>query len=253
MSVSTEKFVKEALEIVEVAKKQNVILRIMGALAIRYHSPKFENLHKSLGREFSDIDFIGYNRQKSEIEKALEKLGYKMRMLSYSFVMSGRLIFTNEQNGRHVDVFLDRLDMCHTINFKGRLEVDYPTIPLAELLLEKMQIVKLGEKDVKDTIVLIREHTIGNDDKDKININYIAQLLAKDWGFYYTVTTNLNKIKTLLPSYPQLKDDDNKDLTTKIDTMLNRIEEEPKALSWKMRARIGPSKKWYREVDTPKA
>jgi hypothetical protein len=246
-------FVNEALEIAEAAKKQGIVLRLIGALAIRYHCPKFANLHRALEREFTDIDFIGYPKQKNGIEKALDQLGYKMRMLSYSFVMGGRLIFTNEQTGRHVDVFLDKLDMCHVIDFKGRLEVDYPTIPLAELLLEKMQIVKIGEKDIKDTIVLIREHEPGDHDQEKINIDYIAKQVAKDWGFYYTITTNLNKVKLLLHKYSQLSDEDKEDVTKKIEYMLARIEKEPKTVGWKMRAKVGPKKKWYKEVDTPKA
>lgn len=253
MASHTNDFIQESLEIVEAAKLRGTTLRLMGALAIRHHCPKFEILHKALGREFSDIDFAGYSKQKNEITTVLEELGYKMRMLSYSFVMSGRLIFTNDQNGRHIDIFLDKLDMCHTIDFKGRLEIDYPTIPLAELLLEKMQIVKLGEKDVKDTAVLIREHSIGYSDSDEININYIAKLLAKDWGFYYTVTTNLNKVKSLLSSDHRLGSEDKKDIITKIGRMLEMIEREPKSISWNLRAKVGPKKKWYKEVDTPKA
>jgi hypothetical protein len=253
MANQASNFIKESLQIIEVAKQKGIILRLMGALAIRYHCQRFEVLYDTLGREFSDIDFAGYGKQKNGIIKVLEESDYKMRMLSYSFVMGGRLIFTNEQSGRHVDVFLDKLDMCHTIDFKERLEVDYPTIPLAELLLEKMQIVRLGEKDVKDTMALIRAHNIGDDDRDKINISYIAKLLAKDWGFYYTVTTNLNKVKNLLSKNSQLSSEDKKDIATKIDAALERIEKEPKSLSWNLRAKVGPKKKWYKEVDTPKA
>lgn len=245
-------FMRESLEIIESAQRRGVIIRLMGALAIKHHCPKFESFFKILKRDFSDIDVAGYQKQKDGIVKVLEELGYKMRLLSYSFVMGGRLIFINEQNGRHLDVFLDELNMCHRIDFKGRLEVDFPTIPLAELLLEKMQIVKLGEKDIKDTIILIREHDLGYSDDDLINVGYVAELLSKDWGFYYTVTTNLRKVKNYLQNYEQLKSDDKSDVATKIDKIIETVEKEPKSLSWKMRARIGPSVKWYRDVDTPK-
>jgi hypothetical protein len=55
--------------------------------------------------------------------------------------------------------------MNHIIEFKDRLEKDYPTIPLEELMLEKLQIVKINEKDIKDLIVLILEHEIGENGK----------------------------------------------------------------------------------------
>jgi len=244
--------VKEALRVVEEAKKQNVVLRVMGAIAVRIHCPNLVDLHRSMGREISDMDFIGYEKASSKIERFFESLGYATRPLTYSFRQSGRLIFVDDANAKRVDVFLDRLAMCHTIDFSKRLEVDYPTIPLAELLLEKMQIVKLNEKDVKDTIVLLLEHQIGQVDTETVNIGHIARLMSNDWGFYYTVKTNLNKVKNLAQGYDKLDEDSKRDVAGKIDQILTGIENEPKSFSWRMRAKVGPSKKWYREVDTLK-
>ena len=247
-----QNFVEEAMRIVEEARKQDVILRVMGAIAIRFHCPNFISLHKILGREISDMDFVGYEKQSSRIERLFESLGYTGRSLAYSFRLTGRLIFVDNVNARHADVFLDRLAMCHTIDFSRRLEADYPTIPLAELLLQKMQIVKLNEKDVIDTIVLLREHSIGNGDEETVNIGYIAKLLSNDWGFYYTMTTNLTKVKGLIQRYHTLSEEDRRDVSRKIDQILTAIEDEPKSFFWKMRAKLGTSKKWYREVDTLK-
>jgi hypothetical protein len=127
--------------------------------------------------------------------------------------------------------------------------VDYPTIPLAEMLLEKLQIVQLNEKDVKDVIILLREHEVGEGDKETINSRYIAKLLSEDWGFYYTATMNLNKIKSLLADYSQLVEYDKELIEDKIDRLINAIENEPKSLGWKMRAKIGTKKQWYRKVE----
>ena len=141
--------------------------------------------------------------------------------------------------------------MCHKIDFRKRLLIDYPTISLADLLLEKLQIVEINEKDVKDVIVLLSDHKIGDkDEKETINIEYIADLLSKDWGFYYTVTTNLNKIKKLVDSYTQvLTQNKVEDVKNKIDITLDRIEKKPKSMGWKMRAKIGTKTKWYKEVE----
>lgn len=100
-----------------------------------------------------------------------------------------------------MDVFLDRLNMCHIIDFKNRLEVESETIPLAEMLLEKMQIVNPAEKDFIDTILLLREHSVGNVDFETINITRIANILSRDWGFYYTATKNLKELLMYLPAY----------------------------------------------------
>ena len=95
-----------------------------------------------------------------------------------------------------IEVFFDKLEMNHTISFNKRLEADSPTLPLSELLLQKTQIVKINEKDIKDIIVLLRAHDVGKRDNETINLEALAQAgLISDWGFYYTVTTNLQKVK----------------------------------------------------------
>ena len=125
--------------------------------------------------------------------------------------------------------------------------MDSPTITLADFLLEKMQIVQLNDKDKIDTVVLLREHEIGDVDKETINAQYISKLLAKDWGFYYTVTTNLGKIKEYAQS--SMTEEDSRDVAAKADQLVQRIENEPKTTGWKMRARVGPKKKWYKDVE----
>lgn len=253
MSKPLADFIEEALRIVEEAKKQGISLRVMGATAFRLHCPKHLEIHKALGRELSDIDFVGYSKQHEKIKKLFQNLGYVMRPLTLAVAHLGaRHIYIDRVNKRIVDVFLDKLVMCHEINFKGRLEMDYPTIPLAELLLQKMQIVKLTEKDVKDVIILLREHDIGASDKETVNVIHIAELLSRNWGFYYTFTTNLKKIKSLLPKYEVLTNEDKRDIETKIDQLIEVIEKTPKSIGWKLRARIGTSKKWYREVESLK-
>jgi len=241
-------FVDEAVRIVREAEKQRVILRMMGATAIRLHCPSFTRLHRDLGREISDIDFVGYNKQTSKISKVFESLNYATRPLSYSFVQAGRLIFTENRTGGHADVFLNRLEMCHTIDYTQRLEIDNPTVPLAELLLQKMQIVQISEKDVIDTIVLLREHEIGDGDTEMVNAAYIAKLLSNDWGFYYTVTTNLQKVKSLVVDFRVLDNQDKQVVTEKIGRTVSLIEAEPKNRSWNARAKVGTKKKWYKDV-----
>lgn len=163
---------------------------------------------------------------------------------------SSRLVFDEHgHNSRHCDVFLDKLDFCHEISFQNRLEVDDPTVPLAELLLEKMQIVKLNEKDVIDTIMLLREHQIGDSDKETINSDYIAYLCSRNWGLWKTVTSNLGRVEQLIPSFHDLSSEDRADINHKIQKLLTRIADEHKTTNWKLRARIGEKMRWYKDVE----
>lgn len=246
--VST-KYIEKGLKIIDSAKERGIPLRMMGCCAVKVHCPKWRKFHETvMNRYATDIDFVALSKHKGEIRQLLQEFGYGMIKLMRPIYQ--RRIFEDEE-GVHVDVFFDKLDMCHVIDLRDRLQVDYPTIPLADLLLEKMQIVKINEKDIKDVSILLLEHEAGNSEGETVNTSYIAKLLAKDWGFYYTMTTNLKLIRDrFLDHYKSiLSEEERTNLSTKITGLLDRIEREPKSMSWKIRARVGPKKKWYKEVE----
>jgi hypothetical protein len=245
-------FVKLAFDVAEAARKGNVLLRVLGATAFRIHCPTNLAVHDALGRALSDVDYMSYEKERGKIERFFhESLNYEVVKAAVTpGLFVGRIIFVDKSGARpHVDVFLDRLNMNHIIDFKGRLEVDYPTIPLAELLLEKVQIVHINEKDIKDSIVLLLEHDVGEGDKETINMPRIVKIMAEDWGFYYTTTMNLNKIKSFLPKYDVLTEEQRTTVASRVDRLLQSIEKAPKSFKWKMRSRVGTSKRWYTEVE----
>jgi len=193
-------FEEEALRVTGAGKERGVVLRIIGALAFHHHCPQFGYFQAKMNRVYTDIDFAAYAKQSKQIRELFVSLGYDEDVEINSFhAEAGRLIFNNPTSHIHVDVFMDRLDFCHPIPWKGRLEVDYPTIPLAELVLEKMQIVKINEKDIIDTIMLLREHAIATDDDDHVNSDRIAELCAGEWGLWRTTSMNLEKVRDYLP------------------------------------------------------
>ena len=241
----------EATRLVEEAKKRNVHLRVLGAIAFQFHCPKFNHLSLKLNRILTDIDFAGYSKEKDPMMSMMKEFGYADEPSVTALFGHKRLIWDNKSNGVHVDIFLDMLEMNHDIPFKDRLGLDPLTIPLSDMLLEKMQIVQVNEKDYIDTMMLLREHAIGDNGNipETIDAKYIAKLLASEWGFYYTVTTNLNKVQNRLAQYSDLSAEDRDDITMKIGELLKRIEAEPKSFSWKMRAKVGTRNKWYRDVE----
>jgi len=244
-------FFGEAKRIVAEADKNSVPVRLMGATAIMMRSSKFSSLlQEKMDRKLSDLDFMALSRNMEKVIQTLRNLGYEMdRAKEYLMTISGRCIFEHPESKLHVDVFFDKLAMCHTIDFTKRLTVDPFTISLADLLLEKMQIVRINEKDIKDVILLLREQAVANTDSDSINEKYVAKLLSKDWGFYYTVTENLKKVKLSLGKYDALQSEDRIDIMGKIDGLLGTIESESKSIGWRMRASIGTKQKWFNDVE----
>ena len=174
--------------------------------------PKYGRLQKEMGRAYTDIDFAGYKSQSTKVAKFLLGLGYKEDLEVNTFFGGERLIFNHPTNGLHVDVFFDRLNFCHEVNWVGRLEAENWTLPLAEMLMEKMQIVRLNEKDLIDTIMLLLEHPLGDSDQETIHIDRVSKLCARDWGLWRTLTMNLEKVGRLGQEYTSLSGDEKEKL-----------------------------------------
>jgi len=244
-----KQFEDEALRIVEAGKQNGVVLRILGALAFHHHCPEFAWIQTKLNRVYTDLDFAAYGKQSKPIGDLFAAMGYAADVEVNSFqAEAGRLIFNEPQTSLHVDVFMDRLDFCHTIPWKDRLEVDDPTIPLAELLLEKMQIVEINEKDIIDTIMLLREHAIGSGDDDVVNSSRVAQLCAGEWGLWRTTTMNLDKVRDYLP-HLDLAAEDREVVAGRVAELRATVDDYPKGMRWRLRARVGDKVKWYNEID----
>jgi len=242
-------FEDEALRVVTAGQQQGVALRIIGALAFHHHCPQFGWIQTKLNRVYTDIDFAGYGKQLKQIRELFVSLGYDEDVEINAFhAEGGRLIFNNPTNHIHVDVFMDRLDFCHPIPWKNRLEVDTPTIPLAELVLEKMQIVKINEKDIIDTIMLLREHEIAEDDVDHVNARRVAELCAGEWGLWRTTSMNLEKVRDYLPHF-DLSDEDRAIVAQRVAELLAAMNDYPKGTRWRLRAKVGDKVKWYNEID----
>jgi hypothetical protein len=244
-----EKFEGELKRIIQASDESGILLRVIGSLAFQMHCPTYGYVQQAMGRAYTDIDFAAYRKQTKEIKDLMSNLGYTENREVFIVSEGERSIFDRPEIGLHVDVFYEKLDFCHVIRWADRMEVDTPTIPLAEMLLEKMQIVQINEKDVIDTIMLLLEHPLGDIDKETINIKRVAELCAADWGLWRTTTMNLDKVRQLAHGYKQLTDEQKAHVEAQVVSALQQIENEPKPLAWRLRARVGDRVKWYKEVD----
>jgi hypothetical protein len=249
-------YLRQAEAITAAAEEQGIELRLLGAIAVIKHCPEFIWLHEATKRELTDIDFVAYSKHQRAIHALLAELGYAVKGGGGGGVTmevwSGREIYVDPHGQRHsVDVFYDKLDFCHPVEFKGRLHLDSPTIPLTDIVLEKLQIVEINEKDLKDLMIMFLEHPVnatGEAGREEIDAAYVAERFAGDWGFYYTANLNFDRILAFLPRYDPFSPEHRETIAGRIAELREAIERRPKSLAWKMRARVGPKKKWYRDV-----
>jgi hypothetical protein len=242
-----QEFIGYAYTIVDDAQKMGAYLRLLGAVAFNIHCPEFGYFQAQAKRHFTDLDFAAYFKHNDAIHKIFNRMGFEEDREVAVVNARHRLVF-NHTNGLHIDIFFDKLDFCHPIPWAGRLEVDSPTIPLAELLLEKMQIVQINQKDVIDSIMLLREHPLNNSDTGSINIERISAMCARDWGLWRTVTMNLRKTADLSAQYEWLPAADCAVVVERIDKLLEIINQAPKSSAWNLRSKLGDRVKWYKDV-----
>jgi hypothetical protein len=256
--IPTEVFLEEGKRIVDEATKRGIPLRLLGGVAIRIHCLERMDFAKKLVRlgegqqEYTDLDFMSYSKFRKKMKDFFQELGYSRRPPTMSSAATQRQIYFHPKGWFYIDVFYDKLLAAnHPLDFRGRLEIDMPTITPTDMLLEKVQIVFPDEKDVKDIMLLLRAHEVAlQEEKNKINAKFIATKLASDWGFWYTVTTNLKGLKQYVADDEKLSGDEKQDLTSKADALISAIETEPKSTGWKMRSLIGTKRKWYNPVET---
>lgn len=157
-----------------------------------------------------------------------------------------RLMYYDPVLESTVDVFLDEFNMCHKLVLKNRLSVMKYTVPSSDLLLTKLQIVKITENDFKDVGALLYDLEFSDHDSETtIDLNYIVELLSDDWGFYTTVMDNISKGMEYFFSYSK----EGNVVIGKLKTLKETLEKSPKSLKWKMRAKIGRKVKWYEEPE----
>ena len=189
----------EALRIVAAADQRGLLVRLMGGMAVRAHSPEWT--HRTRRVEV-DLDFATRSKDRAAFYELLEAEGYTPDKQHNALFGRKQAYFVDAPRKRPVDVLVDTLEMCHRFDFADRLSHATPTLPLAELLLSKLQVVKINRKDVLDALVLLAEHELGPDDGEtvhgqgygRINLPRILEITSNDWGWWRTVTGNLDKL-----------------------------------------------------------
>ncbi len=233
----------EAKRLVQASSEKQVVLRLIGGVAVALRCPSVAE-NRLLQRDYVDIDFVAHETQSRAINEFFVQMGYEPRHRFNAMMGGKRLIFNDLVNTRRVDVFLDVFEMCHKFDFSQRVELEPMTLPLADLLATKLQIVEINDKDFKDMAALLLDHDVGLTDGETINGAHIAKLCANDWGIYKTFTVNLSMLANAVDVLG-LASADVSTVKSRSGRLLEVIEEEPKSFAWKMRARVGEKKRWY--------
>jgi hypothetical protein len=238
--------VLEARRLLDAAAGAGVELKAIGGVAIRLRANG--EFPATLARHYGDIDLVTPKGRSAAVTELLGGLGYLAEQRFNALHGSRRLMFVDEHHDRRIDVFVGAFEMCHTLPLTARIDLEPMTVPAAELLLTKLQIVQLNLKDIGDALALMLVEPVRRDDDAGINAGLIARLCAADWGLWRTCKQNLERLAHESGSFG-LDSESVEILTGRIAELWSIIDSEPKSSRWRLRDRIGDRKRWYEEPE----
>lgn len=231
--------IAEGERIASVARQSGVAVKLVGGVAVNLHSASAR--HPPLRRKYGDLDFVAPSKQRARVQKLFESLGYQGEVRFNTLNGHQRLLYLDPQNGRQVDIFIDRMRMCHVIELAHRLEGDGPCLAPADLLITKLQVFEVNMKDLVDTVAILLDHPVGDTDDETIDGMYLAQLLSQDWGLHRTIQLNTARVRAAAQELGV----DAALVSKRLDELWQRIDGHPKSLKWKLRDRVGDRFTWY--------
>jgi hypothetical protein len=235
----------ESRRVVAEAGTRGELLRVAGSVAFRLRVGDRVRLPRP---PLQDIDLVAPSGRDRRTVRVLTDLGYTGERDFNARHGASRLLFWDRHRERKLEVFVGTFVMCHTLPIADRLGIEAETIPLAEMMLTKLQIVELNEKDVADMHSLLIAFGVGESDTDEINSNYIAALCAREWGLHHTVSRTLDTLGIDPPSY-QLSDSQRAIVDERIGKLRAALEAEPKSVAWRLRSKVGERMRWYEEPE----
>lgn len=242
-----------ALALVEDALTAGLSLRLFGSLAIWYRCPagrtRFERLRE---RPIKDIDLVGLFAQKRPVEQFLQQRGWVLdeevaRIPGVKF----SLVYLIDR-GRvwsRCDVHYNALDFCHTIDLRTRLLVDDVTIPLAELVLSKLQVGVMTSVDDFDITTVLLEHDVQPADGECVNSSVVASRCGADWGLHTTALGNVRRLRVTVATDAQLTQSERAILDRRLHDLEASIHRGRKTFRWWLRRLVGRRMRWQDEVD----
>jgi hypothetical protein len=238
---------EQAMALVSGSTAAGLTVRIVGSTGIRLHCPDASETMDAVERPAKDIDVVVRQGDRGKLRDWLEQRGWVVDRDMLVAMEGARYAFHHPEAGLDLDVFVDKLEFCHTIALDGRWEQHATTLPIEDLLLQKLQVHDMTPSDVLDAAIVLATHDVapGEGHHEVIDCAYVAGLLARDWGFHRDATANLEHVRqaaeTLAGDHAKRAQDGARKLRETIDST-------QKSRGWRMRARVGERMQWWEDV-----
>lgn len=238
----------EAVALAEAAAARKLVLKLAGSAGVRLSSPEAERLVGLLRPPPKDLDYLCRARDRNGLQALFVERGYAVDRDMLVAMEGQRYAFRHGGTGLKIDLFVDRLEFCHTVEPGRRLEAPGIALGGEDLLLHKLQIQKPTRGDLADLGVMLSLQDVGPGGFDR---TLLLEPLQADWGFCHTVERNLGAVAAHAEAggYAPLGAEAGPRIAACARAFLALIEAAPKSMRWKLRARIGERMQWWQDVD----
>jgi Uncharacterised nucleotidyltransferase len=234
--------IAEARRLHASAEEKGIVARLLGGAGVALSTD--QPLPAVLQRPYKDLDYVVRRPDARRWREFLESNGYAPDAQFNALHGAQRLLHFDTANHRQVDTFVSTFAMCHTIDLADRLPPGSPTLAPEDLLLTKLQIFEVNDKDLIDSIALLLSHPVTSGREPGINGDRLAKVVGNDWGWYTTVTDNLARVAERLETVG-LGEPDIRTVSSRLTQVSEVMTGAPKSLRWRARARIGRRLPWY--------
>jgi hypothetical protein len=236
----------EASRLILQAQQVGIVLRALGSVGVGLHCGPSQEAMAIRQRQPKDIDLATRKQDRRELRRFFEAEGYEVDRDMLVAMEGTRYLFRNRSRLIDVDVWVDVLDLCHRLDVSDRLGMG-PTLSIEDLVLSKLQIVELTPGDLEDLTTMVTVHGLSGepgerDDPEVIDVDYLTGILGDDWGFWRTALGNLEKLNEHVGA----------EARTNVQKLIDLVNDSPKTIRWKLRARIGERVQWWQDVDIPR-
>ena len=234
----------ESVRLTAAAARAGVPIKLFGGMAVWLTCPSVRG--GPFARPYADMDFAVTAAASKKARSFLEAEGYIGDQFFNRLHGATRLYYSAPDGGWSVDVIVDQLVMSHRLDLRTRLAGPGPTVPLADLLLTKLQIVEVNAKDLTDVLALLAHHSIGDADPiEQVDPGRLASVTGRDWGWYTTISDNLSRLEAYALAGVGIEETIRDAIVDRIHEVRAVIASAPHSIGWRSRAAIGRRMPWY--------
>lgn len=194
--------------------------------------------------EKRQLDLLASSDQANLVARVFDRVGYQANQ-RFNAMNSSRYLNFNEPTRKiSVIVFLDAYDMYHRVDLTTVLAQNEKVMTETGLALMRLQNVEITIQELDELCALFLEHELSaGAEKGKIDATQITRLCTDDWGWYRTVTANLERMQPFASR--ELSPSEETRVVDRVRRLRQGIESAPKSFRWQTRARLGDSVRWY--------